>query len=131
MARLVQQSYMAFPFRVTADGPRTSERGDHVRGQIEQVLFTVPGERVFRPEFGAGVRNLLFEPGTHALQELTKRRLVSSLAEALRGEVDAKTLDVQVEVQGERLHILVSYRLATLGVAEQQRFVLSAGSSGG
>ena len=131
MARLVEQTYMRFPFRAGADGPETSERGAHVREQIEQVLFTVPGERVFRPEFGAGVRNLVFEPGTQALEELTRRRLIASLAEALRGEVDPKTLEVEVEVEGERLEVLISYRLATLGHAEQQRFVLGAGGGGG
>ena len=131
MARLVEQSYMRFPFQAGADGPQTSERSAHVREQIEQVLFTVPGERVFRPEFGAGVRNLVFEPGTQALEELTRRRLIASLADALRGEVDPKTLEVQVEVDGERLEILISYRLATLGHAEQQRFVLGAEAAGG
>ena len=131
MARLVEQTYMRFPFRAGPAGPETSERGAHVREQIEQVLFTVPGERIFRPEFGAGVRNLIFEPGTQALEELTRRRLIASLAEALRGEVDPKTLEVQVEVEGERLEILISYRLATLGHAEQQRFVLGAGGGDG
>jgi len=133
MARLVDQSYMRFPFRVAGGGPETSERSAHVREQIEQVLFTVPGERVFRPEFGAGVRNLVFEPGTQALEELTRRRLIASLAEALRGEVDPKTLEVEVEVEveGETLRILISYRLATLGHAEQQRFVLGTGATGG
>ena len=63
--------------------------------------------------------------------ELTRRRLIASLAEALRGEVDPKTLEVKVEVAGERLEILISYRLATLGHAEQQRFVLGVGGGDG
>ena len=42
----------------------------HIREQIEQVLFTDPGERVFRPEFGAGVRRLVFEPSTHPYMTL-------------------------------------------------------------
>ena len=54
--------YLAFPFRVEKGGPRLSSRSDHIREQIEQVLFTDPYERVFRPEFGAGVRALVFEP---------------------------------------------------------------------
>ena len=58
-------------------------------------------------------------------------QVAGSLAEALRGEVDPKTLEVQGEVEGEKLRILISYRLATLGHAEQQRFVLGAGGVGG
>lgn len=131
MARLIQHSYMAFPFRVGADGVGTTDRTKHVREQIEQVLFTAPGERVFRPEFGAGVRNLVFEPGTQALEELTRRRLIASLVDALRGEVDPKSLQVEVNIEAEKLNILISYRLATLGHAEQQRFVLGTGGFGG
>lgn len=121
-----------FPLMLDGRG-RTAEAShdDHLRQLIEQVLFTAPGERVFRPEFGAGVRNLVFEPGTQALEELTRRRLLASLAEALRGEVDPKSLQVEVEVEAEKLHILISYRLATLGHAEQQRFVLGMGGFGG
>ena len=131
MARLTEQSYIAFPLRIGADGAEVSDRTRHVREQIEQVLFTAPGERVFRPEFGAGVRNLVFEPGSQALEELTRRRLLASLAEALRGEVDPKSLQVEVHVEAEKLNILISYRLATLGHAEQQRFVLGMGGFGG
>jgi phage baseplate assembly protein W len=131
MARLTEQSYMAFPFRMRAEGPATSDRARHVREQIEQVLFTAPGERVFRPEFGAGMRNLVFEPGSQALEELTRRRLIASLADALRGEVDPRTLAVEVRVEAEKLHVLISYRLATLGHAEQQRFVLGTGGATG
>ena len=52
--RLPTQSYMRFPFEIDRDGAVTSDRARHVREQIEQVLLTIPGERVFRPEFGAG-----------------------------------------------------------------------------
>ena len=41
---------------------RTAETGidDHVRDLIEQLLFTQPGERVNRPDFGSGVMQLVF-----------------------------------------------------------------------
>ena len=50
-----------YPFHF--DGrERTAETGidDHVRDLIEQLLFTQPGERVNRPEFGSGVMQLVF-----------------------------------------------------------------------
>ena len=123
--RLPNPSYMAFPFRIT--GESTSQRAAHVREQIEQVLFTSPGERVFRPEFGAGVQQLLFEPNASALWELTQRRLADSLAEVLQGEVDPQTLTVQVEGEGETLKLLVSYRLATINQWENHLFPLGGG----
>jgi phage baseplate assembly protein W len=129
MAQLTAPVYLAFPFRVDADGPRRSGRAPHVREQIEQVLFTDPGERVFRPEFGAGVRSLVFEPNTSALWEVTRKRLIASLADALQGEVDPRTLEVVVEGKGEELRVLISYALATLGHTEQHEILV--GGRGG
>jgi len=99
-----------------------------VRDQIEQVLFTQPGERVFRPQFGAGVRALIFEPNARALWEITKKRLIASLAEALQGEVDPKTLEVIVEGEEEELKIVIRYTLATIGFTEEQSFTLGGGN---
>ena len=41
---------------------------DHIRDLIEQVLFTSPGERVMRPDFGAGLLALVFEPNSVELR---------------------------------------------------------------
>ena len=54
----------------------------------------IPGERVFRPEFGAGVQRLVFEPNNNALATVLTRRLQSSLQAALQGEVDPKSLHI-------------------------------------
>ena len=97
MAGLAESHYLRFPFSVSTDGPRTSSRSEHVREQIEQVLFTGPKERVFRPEFGVGVRRLVFEPNNAALWNITRKQLSASLAEALRGEVDPKTLEIDID----------------------------------
>ncbi len=123
--RLVDPPYLSFPLRVGKDGANLANRSAHVRGQIEQVLFTSPGERVFRPEFGAGLRTLVFEPNTSAMWQITRKRLISSLAQALHGEVDPKTIDVNVAGDGEMLHINVAYTLATIGFTEKQTFSLS------
>jgi hypothetical protein len=37
---------------------------EHIRDLIEQVLFTSPGERVNRPDFGSGLRQLVFAPNS-------------------------------------------------------------------
>lgn len=120
--RLADPPYLAFPLRISGDQPELANRSQHIRGQIEQVLFSHAGERVFRPEFGAGVRALLFEPNSSALWTLTKNRLTSSLSEALQGEVNAKSIQVEVHGEDSKLIISVSYALATIGHQEQHRF---------
>ncbi len=129
MSVLTTAPYLQFPFSVSADGARISSRSEHVREQIEQVLFTSPKERVFRPEFGVGVRRLIFEPNNIALRNSTIKQLNVSLAEALHGEVDPRTLLIDVSNQDEKLIIHISYVLAAINRQESQSFTI--GSAGG
>ena len=122
--RLVDPPYLAFPLSISGAAPRLASRSEHVRGQIEQVLFTLPGERVFRPEFGAGVKALVFEPNDTPLWQLAKRRMLASLAEALQGEVEPKSIEVEVSGDDATLTIAVAYTLAAIGHRESQIFTL-------
>jgi uncharacterized protein len=124
MNRLTDPPYLAFPLRIGAQGAALADRREHVRQQIEQVLLTNPGERVFRPDFGAGLKQLVFEPNASVLWEITRKRIASSLVEALRGEVDPKTLEVEVRGEGEKLLITVSYALATIGHTERHEILV-------
>lgn len=127
MSRLNQALYMKFPLTIGVDGAAVSSRSLHVREQIEQVLFTDPGERWYRPDFGVGVRALIFEPNNPALWELTKKRLHASLSEALAGEVDPKTLSIDVQGEEEQLLITIGYTLAAINHAERQEFLIGSG----
>jgi uncharacterized protein len=53
---------------------RTAVAGneDHIRDMIEQVLFTAPGERVNRPDFGSGLLQLVFAPNSDELAAATR-----------------------------------------------------------
>ena len=119
--------YMAFPFRMARDGATSVARFDHIRQQVEQVLFTSPGERVFRPEFGFGARRHVFEPNAPALWEYAQNRLYGALAEALAGEVDPRTISVQVGApagQPEVLKVRIAYTIAALQKEEVHDFAL-------
>ena len=54
-----------YPFAFDSRG-RVAEaaRDDHVRDMIEQLLFTGPGERVNRPDFGSGLQQMVFAPNS-------------------------------------------------------------------
>ena len=125
MPHLIDPAYLSFPLRIVAGGAATSTRRDHVRQQIEQVLFTDPGERVYRPEFGAGIRALIFEPNGSVLADILRKRLTDSLADALQGEVDPKTLQVDVHPEEEKLFVVISYALATVGQSESYEIPLT------
>jgi hypothetical protein len=95
---------LAFPLRFDARG-RTAEVDDerHVRDLIEQLLFTLPGERVNRPTFGAGLAALLFAPNgpelASAAQLAVQGALQSWLGEWIQVEaVEAASRDGRLEV---------------------------------
>ncbi|WP_395715192.1 GPW/gp25 family protein [Reyranella sp.] len=61
-----------FPYHFSGLGrTATTDRDDHIRDLIQQVLFTAPGERVMRPDFGAGLLSLVFEPNSTTLAAAT------------------------------------------------------------
>lgn len=124
-SRLPHMRYLTFPFRMTESGGAVSGRVEHIREQIMQVLFTSPEERVFRPEFGFGARRYVFEPNAMPMWEEVRSRLLGSLAESLAGEVDPKTLTVDVgapEGHPEQLLVKISYVLAALQKQESHEF---------
>jgi phage baseplate assembly protein W len=127
MPKLPDPTFLKFPFHIGENGPELSRRAAHVRSQIEQVLMTAPGERVFRPDFGVGVQQLVFEPNSSALWSVTENRLVSTLAKALQGEVDPNTLLASVTGEGEKLNISVTYTLARIGLQEEHEFSVPGG----
>lgn len=123
--RINNRDYMSFPLRIADQGSQISSRQQHVREQIEQILFTNPAERWYRPDFGIGARALVFEPNQQTLWELVKKRLLATLAEALKGEVLAESLVVDVEGENEKLIIVISYQIAALQHSEKLEFLLN------
>jgi phage baseplate assembly protein W len=70
----------AFPPRIDADGAvAESVYEEDIREAIRIILGTSPGERVMRPDFGAGLDQFLFEP----VNTTTVGRLQRQVGEAL------------------------------------------------
>ena len=72
----------------------TADRDDHIRNLIEQVLFTTPGERVNRPDFGSGLLRLVFAPNSDALADAVSTGVQASLQRWLRDLVRIDAVDV-------------------------------------
>ena len=97
---------VSLPYRV--DGRGRSAAADstdaHIRDLIETVLFTVPGERVNRPDFGCGLLQLVFAPNSvelaATLQALVQGALQQWLGTLIRVEdVIADSSDATLSVQ--------------------------------
>src|ERR1044071_257410 len=97
-----------YPFRFDGKG-RTADTSDddHIRDLIEQVLFTAPGERVNRPNFGSGVMRLVFAPNSDQLATATQFLVQGSLQQWLGDLIQVD--EVQVQNEDSTLFVRVQY----------------------
>lgn len=113
--------FLDFPLGVDGAGRMaTTEADDHVRDLIEQVLFTAPGERVNRPDFGCGLRELVFEPNSELLAAAVELRVRGSLQRWLGDVADVQ--DVRVRADDSRLTVDVTYVRLLDGARVEARF---------
>jgi len=114
-------SYLDHPFHFDAKGrTATTEVDDHVRDMIFQVLFTNPGERVNRPDFGCGLLQLVFMPNSDALATATQFMVQGSLQRWLADVIQVER--VLVSSEEERLVVDVAYVRLDNGQRWQDRF---------
>lgn len=106
----------AFPFRIDAASHQAAQSRyeAHVEQMIRQVLLTSPGERVNLPEFGCGLRQLLFAPHSEALDATTKLIVLQALNRWLAGQIEVKDVKVaSIEETGDpaQLRVYIAYLL--------------------
>ncbi len=105
---------LAFPFRFDARGrTATVDEEAHLQGLIEQLLFTNPGERVNRPDFGSGLLQLVFAPNSPELAATVQFTTQAALQQWLGHLIEVEGLDVESEEA--TLKVTVRYALRRTG----------------
>jgi phage baseplate assembly protein W len=113
---------IAFPFAVDGRGRTADARyATHVRDMIELLLFTSPGERVMRPDFGCGLLGLPFEPNSPELAATLQISIQAQLQRWLGDVITAVALDVTSE--DDMLRITVSYVVLATGTQTTEIFL--------
>jgi uncharacterized protein len=99
----------AFPFRIDQASRQGAQSpyAQHVDEMIRQVLLTSPGERADLPEFGCGLRQLLFAPNSDALQATTQLMVQRSLNLWLGSQINLQNVSVTAGPGGDYSQILV------------------------
>jgi phage baseplate assembly protein W len=102
----------AFPPSVQADGRiATVAFEEDIRQAIHIILGTNPGERVMRPDFGAGLNAFVFEPLNETTQQLVKTRVEEALVD-WEPRIDVEDVRVVIDsAERNKLLITVSYRV--------------------
>ena len=105
------------PHPVTGDIVQVKDANSVKRG-IKNILLTENQERLFQPEIGSGLKNLLFEQ----MSDLTTQILedeVRSAVEAWEGRAEIIEIVVTPEEEQNRYRVAVTFRIVNT-LEEQQ-----------
>jgi phage baseplate assembly protein W len=102
----------SFPPRLEADGTvAEAAYEEDIRQAIRIILFTNRGERLMRPDFGAGLKDFVFEPVNTTTMALVETRVRESLI-AWEARIDVQEVTVTTDrVERFKLLIDVNYRV--------------------
>ena len=117
-----------YPYRFDARGrTAATDDVDHVRDLIDQVLFTLPGERVNRPDFGSGLMQLIFAPLSDELVATTQFLVQGSLQQWLGNVIAVE--QVLVTRDEAALRVLVQFVIRRTGERRTERFERTPGGA--
>jgi hypothetical protein len=111
-----------FPFQFDSRG-RTASIGDEnqIREMLEQLLFTMPGERVNRPDFGSGLMQLIFAPNSPELSATVQFTMQAALQFYLNDLIEIQSLDVSAE--NSQLRIDLQYVIRRTNQTAEAQFL--------
>ena len=99
---------ISFPLHFDNNGRTAQTNNDrHIRDLIGQVLFTNPGERVNRPDFGCGLMQLVFEPNSDEIAITTQFLVQGSLQQWLGDLIEIN--EVKILNEDSKLQVTVVY----------------------
>lgn len=112
---------VTFPYLFENNRPAGSvEDAAHVRQMLELLLFTMPGERVNRPDYGCGIQRMVFAPQNTEVVA-TLRTLIEAEIQRWLGDV-LSLRNLQVTGEDATLQVVLTYQLASDGSVRQERF---------
>jgi uncharacterized protein len=99
----------AYPFRIDPASGQAAQTNyaTHVDQMIRQILLTSPGERADLPQFGCGLRQLLFAPHSTARDATTQILVQQALSEWLSDQITVQKVTVGPPAPGQEEQLLV------------------------
>jgi phage baseplate assembly protein W len=119
----------AYPFRIDPASRQAAQSSyaDHVGQMIRQILLTDPGERADLPEFGCGIKQLIFAPNSQALDATVQILVQKALNRWLSDQIVVQqVLVAPIEPgQEQQLQIEIDYTLVETQTTQQVLITVS------
>jgi phage baseplate assembly protein W len=107
---------LRYPVSVDPARGRLAQEADfnaHIEQLVMQVLMTAPGERINQPDFGCGVKRLVFAPGGAVAATLAQTTIYQALSKWLPDAITV--IEVTARADGAVLQIRVGYVIKARG----------------
>lgn len=108
-----------FPIRIDRARGQLKQEPDlsrYVQQLIKQVLLTAPGERAHRPDFGAGLRRMVFAPNDDATATLLQTTIYQHLTQHLGSLISVN--EVRTRANDATLEVTIVYTLKARGESQ-------------
>ena len=102
-----------FPFNAEGVFYSTYTTKEQVKSNLLNVLLTEQGERLFLPNFGVGIRNLLFEPDTPVVK-IKLKKSITSLLKKYEPRIRVVAVVVNSDSERQYYNISVGYNIINL-----------------
>lgn len=110
-----------FPYHFDQRGrTAVADSDDHIRDMIEQLLFTAPGERVNRPNFGSGLLQMVFAPNSSEVAAALQFTTQAALQQWLGDIIEVRNLEVAAD--DAVLRVQLSYSVRRTGEQRTESF---------
>lgn len=116
------QKNIAVGVSLPFDGPgvfnKTYSTKDQIKSNVINLLLTNRGERIMNPNFGADIKDLLFEGMTDNLKSIIQDRVNTSFTTYIP-QASINNVDIVFSEDTNTINITVNYTLNTSGTLDQ------------
>ena len=134
MAQIIQNKYpidtearravgFSFPLNGNAVFVPTYQTRDQIKANLVNYLLTNKGERVFNPNFGGDLRNLLFENVLDATVEDLRERIQNDI-NSFFPEVQVKQVIFDNIPDSNTINFTLTYQIVLFGIEESVNILL-------
>ena len=113
-----------FPLNNNAVFTPTYKTRDQIKANLINYLLTNHGERVFRPNFGSNLRNLLFENiEDSSLEDL--KNIIQNDISFYFPEIQIYDIKFITEKDENTLNFILTYKIEILGIEDELNVLLN------